>query len=82
MMKKRLKIYVESSVISAYHFAPKSIAAATRRFFEKAKNGVREKSLKVIEAFKVKIVPITNEAMDLASEYVREGDSSEVSSRC
>jgi len=84
MMKKRLKIYVESSVISAYHFAPKSIAAATRRFFEKAveeyelftsdvtiaelekaKNDVREKSLKVIEAFKVKIVPITNEAMDL-----------------
>jgi hypothetical protein len=73
MMKKRLKIYVESSVISAYHFAPKSIAAATRRFFEKAKNDVREKSLKVIEAFKAKIVPITNEAMDLASEYVKRG---------
>jgi hypothetical protein len=32
---------------------------------EKAKNDVREKSLKVIEAFKVKIVPVTNEAMDL-----------------
>ena len=79
-------------MISAYHFAPKSIAAATRRFFEKAveeyelftsdvtiaelekaKNDVREKSLKVIEAFKVKIVPITNEAMDLASEYVKRG---------
>jgi hypothetical protein len=40
---------------------------------EKAKNDVREKSLKVIEAFKVKIVPITNEAMDLASEYVKRG---------
>ena len=70
----------------------KSIAATTRRFFEKAveeyelftsdvtiaelekaKNDVREKSLKVIEAFKAKIVPITNEAMDLASEYVKRG---------
>jgi len=40
MIKKHLKIYVENSVISAYHFAPRSIVAATRRFFEKA---VREK---------------------------------------
>jgi len=93
MLKKHLKIYVENSVISAYHFAPRSIVAVTRRFFErairekyelftsdvtiaeleKAKTDVREKSLKVIEAFNVKIVSMTGEAMDLAGEYVKRG---------
>lgn len=35
-MEKRLRIYVETSVISAYHFAPKLMKSATRLFFEKA----------------------------------------------
>jgi hypothetical protein len=35
MAKKQLRIYVENSVISAYHFAPKLIISPTRRFFEK-----------------------------------------------
>jgi len=36
MLKKHLKIYVENSVISTYHFAPRLIVAVTRQFFEKA----------------------------------------------
>jgi len=93
MENKRLKIYVENSVISAYHFAPRFILASTRRFFEKAarkkyelytsdvtiaelekaKKDVREKSLKIIETFNVKIVSIVLEARDLADEYVKSG---------
>ena len=93
MAKKHLKIYVETSVISAYHFAPRLIVVATRRFFEKAvkeeyelftsdvtiaelekaDREVREKSLKVIEIFKVKVVSIAVEAKDLADKYVKRG---------
>jgi len=93
MIKRHLKIYVENSVISAYHFAPRLIVVATRRFFEnavrekhelftsdvtiaeleKADREVREKSLKVIEAFDVKVVSMTVEARDLADEYVKRG---------
>ncbi len=39
MIKKQLKIYVENSVISAYHFAPRLILVETRRFFEKVVKG-------------------------------------------
>ena len=35
-MERPIRIYVETSVISAYHFAPKSMMSATRLFFEKA----------------------------------------------
>lgn len=93
MIKKRLKIYVENSVISAYHFAPRLIVAATRRFFEKAvrekyelftsdvtiaelekaNREVREKSLKVIETFDVKVVSMAVEARNLADDYVKRG---------
>ena len=93
MVKRRLRIYVENSVISAYHFAPRVIVAATRRFFEKtveeeyelftadvtiaelekADEEVREKSLKVIETFNVKVASITAEARNLADEYVKRG---------
>jgi len=93
MEKKQLKIYMENSVISAYHFAPKLILASTRSFFkkavrekyelytsdvtiaelEKAKKDVREKSLKIIETFNVKIVSMAVEARDLADEYVKRG---------
>lgn len=35
-MERPIRIYVETSVISAYHFAPKLMMSATRLFFEKA----------------------------------------------
>jgi len=35
-LERPIRIYVETSVISAYHFAPKSMMSATRLFFEKA----------------------------------------------
>ncbi|KPV65369.1 MAG: hypothetical protein AOA65_0231 [Candidatus Bathyarchaeota archaeon BA1] len=93
MIKRHLKIYVENSVISAYHFAPRLIVVATRRLFEnavrekhklftsdvtiaeleKADREVREKALKVIETFDVKVVSMTVEARDLANEYVKRG---------
>jgi len=93
MIKKNLKIYVENSVISAYHFAPRLIVTATRRFFEKAvrekhelftsdvtiaelekaDRDVREKSLKVIQTFDIKVVSRTVEARDLAEEYIKRG---------
>jgi len=93
MKKKQLRIYVENSVISAYHFAPKLIVSLTKRFFEKAvkeryelftsdvtiaeidkaTEETREKSLKTIETFKVKIIPRTTEARELADEYIERG---------
>ena len=93
MEKKQLRIYVENSVISAYHFAPKLIISLTKRFFEKAmrekyelftsdvtiaelekaSTEVREKSLKIIETFKVKIISRTAEAKELAEEYIKQG---------
>jgi len=93
MAKKQLKIYVENSVISAYHFAPRLIMSLTRRFFEKAlregyelytsditiaelekaSKEVREKSLKIIETFKVKVVSRVAEAKELADEYIKRG---------
>jgi len=93
MIKKQLKIYVENSVISAYHFAPRLILVETRRFFEravrekyelytsdvtlaeldKARKEVKEKSLKIIETFNVKIASMAVEARDLADEYVKRG---------
>jgi len=92
-LKRNLKIYVENSVISAYHFAPRLIVFATKSFFEKAvkekyelftadvtiaelekaDEEVREKSLKVIETFNVKVVSRTAEARNLADEYVSKG---------
>jgi len=91
MTKKPPRIYVENSVISAYHFAPKTILSLTKRFFEKAmkekyelftsdvtiaelekaSKEVREKSVKIIENFKVKIVSRTAEAKELADEYIK-----------
>jgi len=93
MIKKKLRIYVENSVISAYYSAPRSILIATRRFFElatmekhelftsdvtiaeleKTNMETREKLLKVIETFNVKIVSMGVEARSLADEYVKRG---------
>lgn len=87
---RRLRIYVESSVVSAYHFAPKPMMSATRDFFERAmeeeyelftsdvavaeferaREEVKEKSLKVIQEFKIRIVSKPAEADDLADEYI------------
>jgi len=93
MEKRQLKIYVENSVISAYHFASKLIISLTKRFFEKAmkekhelftsdvtiaelekaSEEAREKSLKTIETFRVKIMSRTVEAKELADEYIKRG---------
>lgn len=90
---RRLRIYVESSVVSAYHFAPKPMMLATRRFFEraveegyelftsdvavaefeKAREEVKGKSLKIVQRFKIRIVSKPGEADDLADKYIEGG---------
>ena len=92
-MEKPLKIYVETSVICAFYFAPKPMLSATRSFFrkavkegyelytsevtiaelERARDDVKKKSLRVIQRFKVRIIPMRAEAKKLAEEYVKRG---------
>ena len=85
-----LRIYLETSVISAYYFGRGTILGATKAFFRTCSTGgyelftsdvglreidrsgtsTQEKLYSVIEKFKVRICPLTNEADRLAEEYV------------
>ena len=93
MAGEKVKVYVESSVISAYYYSLNWMLKATRQFFEVAEaegyenytsdvtiaelergdEEIREKLLTFVEEHKIRILPLTREAMRLAGEYVGRG---------